>query len=41
MKSSWDNTKSQSQYHFDTTIIDPRYDGVINLGQPHVETRSS
>jgi hypothetical protein len=32
MKSSWDNTKSQSQYHFDTTIIDPRYDGVINLG---------
>ena len=32
MKSSWDNTKSQSQYHFDTTIMDPKYDGVIRLG---------
>jgi len=32
MKSSWDNTKSQSQYHFDSTIIDPEYDTVIRLG---------
>ena len=32
MKSSWDNTKSQSQYHFNTTIIDPRYDSVVRLG---------
>jgi hypothetical protein len=32
MKSSWDKTKSQSQYHFDTTIIDSRYDNVVRLG---------
>lgn len=32
MKSSWDNTKAQSQYHFDSTIIDPEYDTVIRLG---------
>ena len=32
MNSSWDSTKSQSQYHFDSTIIDPKYDTVIKLG---------
>lgn len=32
MKSSWDNTKAQSQYHFDSTIMDPKYDTVIRLG---------
>jgi hypothetical protein len=33
MKSSWDETKAKSQYHFDTDLIDPRFDTVINLGQ--------
>jgi hypothetical protein len=33
MKSSWDYTKSQSQYHFDSTIMDPAYDTVIRLGR--------
>lgn len=32
MKSSWDSTKSKSQYHFDTTIMDPKYDSVVRLG---------
>jgi hypothetical protein len=32
MKSSWDSTKSKSRYHFDTTIMDPKYDSVIRLG---------
>jgi hypothetical protein len=33
MKSSWDYTKAQSQYHFDSTIMDPAYDTVIRLGR--------
>jgi hypothetical protein len=33
MISSWDSTKARSQYHFDNTLIDPRYDTVIRLGK--------
>ena len=33
MKSSWDTTRSRSAYHFDTSIIDPRWDTVIGLGR--------
>ena len=33
MRSSWDETKAKSQYHFDTTKMDPRFDTVVNLGQ--------
>jgi len=33
MISSWDTTKERSKYHFDSTIMDPRYDTVIRLGQ--------
>jgi len=33
MKSSWDETKAKSQYHFDTDLVDPRFDTVTNLGQ--------
>ena len=33
MRSSWDETKVNSQYHFDTTRLDPRFDTVIKLGQ--------
>jgi hypothetical protein len=32
MNSSWDITKTRSQYHFRTDIIDPTYDTVISLG---------
>jgi hypothetical protein len=33
MKSSWDLTKSRSNYHFSNEILDPRYDTVISLGR--------
>lgn len=33
MKSSWEETKKQSLYHFDNTKIDPRFDTVIRLGK--------
>lgn len=32
MKSNWDITKQRSQYHFDTTQSDPRWDTVIPVG---------
>jgi hypothetical protein len=32
MKSSWEETKKRSQYHFDHTRFDPRQDCVILLG---------
>jgi hypothetical protein len=32
MKSSWDETKKRSQYHFDNTRFDPNQDCVITLG---------
>jgi len=32
MISSWDTTQTRSKYHFDSTIMDPRYDTVIRLG---------
>jgi hypothetical protein len=35
MKSSWDSTLSRTQYHYDTKIMDPRFDTVIRLG--HIE----
>jgi len=33
MKSSWEHTKAQSLYHFDKSIIDPRWDTAIGLGK--------
>jgi len=33
MKSSWDETKANSRYHFDTKKIDPEFDTVIKLGK--------
>jgi hypothetical protein len=33
MISSWDSTKKRSKYHFDATVIDPRYDTIIRLGK--------
>jgi len=33
MISSWDSTKQRSKYHFDPTIMDPRYDTVIRIGK--------
>jgi hypothetical protein len=33
MKSAWAMTKQRSQYHFDTTIMDPRWDTVQQLGR--------
>lgn len=33
MKSSWDNTKLRSKYHFDTSKMDSNFDTVIKLGQ--------
>ena len=33
MRSSWDETKLKSQYHFNNNLIDPQFDTVINLGQ--------
>lgn len=32
MKSNWEITKQRSQYHFDTTQLDPRWDTVQQLG---------
>lgn len=32
MKSSWDSTKSRSKYHFNTQVMDPRWDTTIGLG---------
>ena len=32
MKSSWDSTLGRTQYHYDTKIMDPRFDTVIRLG---------
>jgi hypothetical protein len=32
MKSSWDETKKRSEYHFDSTRFDPDQDRVIRLG---------
>lgn len=32
MKSAWEITKQRSQYHFDTSIIDPRWDATIKVG---------
>jgi hypothetical protein len=32
MKSNWQITKQRSQYHFDTAIMDPRWDTVQHLG---------
>jgi hypothetical protein len=31
--SSWDKLVEKSQYHFDTGIMDPRWDTIIKLGQ--------
>jgi hypothetical protein len=31
-ESNWEIQKSKSSYHFDTTLNDPRYDTVIDLG---------
>lgn len=33
MKSSWDETKENCNYHFDNTVMDPRWDNVIGLGR--------
>jgi hypothetical protein len=33
MKSSWEQTKKRSKYHFDSTKLDPVQDRVIRLGQ--------
>lgn len=33
MKSSWDETKEQSAYHFDTTRMDPRWDTAVGIGR--------
>jgi hypothetical protein len=33
MKSSWDQTRATSVYHFDTTRIDPRWDTAVGLGR--------
>lgn len=33
MKSSWQTTKNRSLYHFDNSIVDPRWDTVQQLGQ--------
>ena len=30
--SSWEWTKAQSAYHFDPTIMDPRWDTAVGLG---------
>lgn len=32
-QSNWEITRSRSQYHFDNTIIDPRWDTVLQLGK--------
>lgn len=33
MKSSWTETKLNSKYHFDTTVVDGRFDSVVQLGK--------
>ena len=33
MKSSWDQTRAASAYHFDTTRMDPRWDTAVGLGR--------
>lgn len=33
MKSNWEITRARSQYHFDTTQLDPRWDTVISVGR--------
>jgi hypothetical protein len=33
MKSSWEYTKQHSLYHFDKTVMDPRWDNTIGLGK--------
>ena len=33
MLSSWDDKKTKSKYHYDSTIIDPQYDTVTKLGR--------
>lgn len=40
MISSWDETKQKSQYHFDNTIMDPRWDTVIGLGHVNADFKS-
>ena len=32
MDSNWQIQKAKSSYHFDNTLIDPKYDTIINLG---------
>lgn len=32
MKSSWEITKQRSKYHFDTSILDPRWDVALRVG---------
>lgn len=33
MKSSWDETKAKSKYHFNNDIMDPKWDNVMTLGK--------
>lgn len=33
MKSNWEITQQRSQYHFDNSVIDPRWDTVQQLGR--------
>lgn len=33
MKSSWEETKKRSNYHFDSTLLDPVMDRVVRLGK--------
>lgn len=33
MRSSWDETKAKSKYHFNNDIMDPKWDTVIKLGK--------
>ena len=37
MNSDWELTKKRSQYHFDTTIMDPRWDTVHHLGNIKID----
>jgi hypothetical protein len=32
MKSNWELLRQRSQYHFDTAVIDPRWDTIISVG---------
>ena len=40
MKSAWEQTKQRSQYHFDTSIMDPRWD-TVKLVKQFANTWSS